>query len=244
MAAWRPYSQIVVPDVCFLHSVGNGEPHYGHLHGRSPFPSIAASETRLGSNSERLFVGFHDFGDSTFIPPAPSVFIDTSATGPVEYVEKSGEPLFWIFVTWKIQVRGSPGSLQSWIVTFSKRMCSHFCKTAAYGHASAPLLGSVVCYLWHRMFDSTRIKLPRRCEARSYATYGPESTGGISAGFRSCLGRVCVPPYSQNACVAPRMELFGDRSRSMSVNGYTVSKNWFSQNAFSLNSTGSYRRGT
>ena len=77
-----------------MHSVGNGEPHYGHLHGRSPFPSIAASETRLGSNSERLFVGFHDFGDSTFIPPAPSVFIDTSATGPVEYVEKSGEPLF------------------------------------------------------------------------------------------------------------------------------------------------------
>ena len=148
MAAWRPYSQIVVPDVCFLHSVGNGEPHYGHLHGRSPFPSIAASETRLGSNSERLFVGFHDFGDSTFFPPAPSVFIDTSATGPVEYVEKSGEPLFWIFVTWKIQVRGSPGSLQSWIVTFSKRMCSHFCKTAAYGHASAPLLGSVVCHLW------------------------------------------------------------------------------------------------
>ena len=102
MAAWRPYSQIVVPDVCFMHSVGNGEPHYGHLHGRSPFPSIAASETRLGSNSERLFVGFHDFGDSTFFPPAPSVFIDTSATGPVEYVEKSGEPLFWIFVTWKI----------------------------------------------------------------------------------------------------------------------------------------------
>ena len=37
----------------------------------------------------------------------------------------------------------------------------------------------------------------------------PESTGGISAGFQSCLGRVCVPPYSQNACVAPRMELFG-----------------------------------
>ncbi len=71
-------------------------------------------------------------------------------------------------------------------------MCSHFCKTAAYGHASAPLRGSVVCHLWRRMFDSTRIKLPRRCEARSYATYGPESTGGISAGFRSCLGRaVC-----------------------------------------------------
>ena len=171
MAAWRPYNQIVVPDVCFLHSVGNGEPHYGHLHGRSPFPSIAASETRLGSNSERLFVGFHDFGDSTFIPPAPSVFIDTSATGPVEYVENSGEPLFWIFVTWKIQVRGSPGSLQSWIVTFSKRMCSHFCKTAAYDHASAPLWGAVVCHLWHRMFDSTRIKLLCRCEARSYATY-------------------------------------------------------------------------
>jgi len=51
-------------------------------------------------------------------------------------------------------------------------MCSHFCKTAAYGHASAPLRGSVVCHLWHRMFDSTRIKLPRCCEARSYATYG------------------------------------------------------------------------
>lgn len=27
-------------------------------------------------------------------------------------------------------------------------MCSHFCKTAAYGHAYAPLRGSVVCYLW------------------------------------------------------------------------------------------------
>ena len=202
MAAWRPYSQIAVPDVCFLHSVGNDEPHYGHLHGRSPFPSIAASETRLGSNSERLFVGFHDFGDSTFIPPAPSVFIDTSATGPVEYVEKSGEPLFWIFVTWKIQVRGSPGSLQSWTVTFSKRMCSHFCKTAAYGHASAPLRGAVVCHLWRRMFDSTRIKLLRRCEARSHATYDVVCSTQRESNSRAVVRRGRMPPMARKAQAA------------------------------------------
>ena len=77
------------------------------------------------TDKDYLLVGFHDFDKSTFIPPAPLIFEDTSATGSVEYVEK-----FRLVALW------DPCKVK--LLPFQNVCVAIFAKTAAYDHASTP----------------------------------------------------------------------------------------------------------
>ena len=48
----------------------------------------------------------------------------------------------------------------------------------------------------------------------------PETIGGISTGFSLYSGRLCVPPYSQNAGVASSYIVFGNCLHVILVNCY------------------------